>query len=467
MGRDQPSSAEASRGAHLANVIGSASVLVLGMITALLGLGGAAPGGTESERRPPSPLPPITWESVLEGRVTSAFEAYLADRVPARGAWLDVESALRSARGFGRADEDVVFYGVSSEAMELGAELDRALEADEAPDAELDFDREDLRAESATAELGSPLSLVASAHAQPAESDAATRVSAGVLIRDGRAMQVFGGRDEGAPGYARAINEIHAAVGDRATLYALIVPTAQTFYLPRGSSRRGRDERPSILGTYARLDPGIRAVDAHAELAEHTGEAIYFRTDHHWTGLGAYYGYRALCRAAGREPIAIERMQRRVVDERWLGSLFRLTRDRELRPDAVEILVPPGSEGVQLRRGTHETPYVLFAEHLGGYEVFLGGDRPLIRLHTASGGGRRAIVVKNSYGNALVPYLVPHYEEIVLVDYRLYQGGIVPIVEESDMPTDLVFVNGAITASSSAHSELIAGLAHRRRRAGR
>ena len=145
-------------------------------------------------------------------------------------------------------------------------------------------------------------------------------------------------------------------------------------------------------------------------------------------------------------------MERHVTHEGWLGSLHRLTRDPELRADDVEVVIPPVSAEARVRRAGRVRVLPLFDEDARGYEVFLGGDHPLMRVSSATRSGRRAILVKNSYGNAFAPYLVSHYEEIVLVDYRTFHGRLSALLDESEMPTDLIFLNGVMTTNSRSHT---------------
>lgn len=470
--------------ARLVDVVLMAAFLGVGMIASILGLADATPealgDALAGENRAAAELPELTWSNVLEGRYTGAVEAYLADRIPGRAALLEGEGALRRARGLAPDDEDLVLYAVSAEALDLGADAEADLDIDDGLPTDfgapprMDEPAEDEDATGAMLDVAPEVVPAIDGATDPAAPTitpraprprrVATRVTSGILIRDGRAMQGFGGDPGGAPEYARTLNAIHEAVHGRATVYAAIVPTAQEFYLPQGARSRGRPERPNIVATYARLVPGIRRVDVHAELSAHTDENIYFRTDHHWTGLGAYYGYRAFCRAAGLEPVALEQMDRRVIHRSWLGSLHRLTRDPTLRPDRVEIAVPRVEASARVEEHDGEEHAVpLFDERYHGYGVFLSGDHPIMRVRTSTQNGRRVILVKNSYGNAFAVYLVSHYENVVIVDYRYFRGRLTDVVEESDSATDLVFMNGALTANSRAHTGFIRRLLDGRR----
>ena len=137
------------------------------------------------------------------------------------------------------------------------------------------------------------------------------------------------------------------------------------------------------------------------EILWHKSEYIYFGTDHHWTGLGAYYAYVAFCKAAAINPISLDAMTYKV-KKKYLGSLYYLTRDSRLKenPDSVEYWMVPGNHKT-LRYGSitsKGTPATLYAEYASGgnaYGVFLGGDNPLMKIDNEIKNGRKCVIVKN------------------------------------------------------------------------
>src|SRR5690606_23630338 len=118
---------------------------------------------------------------------------------------------------------------------------------------------------------------------------------------------------------------------------------------------RVRHEPPNISATSAMLDPSVVAVDVVSALTGHQHEYIYFRTDHHWTALGAYYAYLAFCQVAGFSPIPLDAMEHGTITP-FRGSLYRYTRDQKLhrQPDYVEYWVPPGE--IEVARGGKAKP---------------------------------------------------------------------------------------------------------------
>ncbi len=393
------------------------------------------------ENRALAVFPKLTWTGWVEGRFTLGVDEWIADHFPARAQFMAGHFWLEQRRGF-RAEQEVTLYAV---AIDTDADLE-PLDGDlEALDGELvldDFEFED--------EFDGDLELD-----EGSADETETTRSEGILVSDGRAMQLFAGGPKGSRHYAAAINGYAEALRGKLAIYVLILPTAQTFYLPESYTGRIRHEPPNIAATYAMLDPTVKSIDVVGALSAHTDEYIYFRTDHHWTGLGAYYAYAEFSRSAGFDPIALESMEKRVI-EPFRGSLYSYTRDEKLRgrPDQVEYWLPPVAAQVERLTSTGKrTAYAegaLLREQSNGYGVFLGGDHPLLVARTANQSGRRALLVKNSYGNPFAVYLVSHFDEVVIVDYRKFDASLLELIEDHQI-TDLIFINGAITANAKTH----------------
>lgn len=425
----------------------------------------SGPAISEEENRGLAPAPTLTWGGLADGSYTDALEAFVADHFPGRERWLALHFWLKERRGL--RDEAVAVYDL--EGFEGGLE-----------DADLEALPEEF---AAGKELGSATDAVvlASGLAPPADEEEAGAeppvedegelpligprkrvlgsVSRGILVTEGRAMQLFHGGPGGSPGYARAINAYADALAGEARVFVLLVPTAQTFYLPEDFARRSKSELPNIRATTAMFRPEVKAVDLHEALRGRTDEAIFFRSDHHWTGLGAYYAYAAYCRAAGLEPTPLADMERRT-GKAFHGSLYRFTRDPTLAesPDPLEYWVPPAK--VSVTKYGAAAPNVgvsgqLFLERGSGYGVFLGGDYPLMVVKNDAAPKRRALLVKNSYGNAFAVYLASHYEKLIIVDYRRYQGSVLDLVRAHEVD-DVMILNGTITANAPYHVARIA-----------
>lgn len=285
----------------------------------------------------------------------------------------------------------------------------------------------------------------------PEQYDEVIKVD-GILVADGRAMQLFTGSPNGARHYAKVVNEYADRLRGKVKIYSMIVPTAQTFYLPESYVGKVREEPPNIAATYKMLDGSVETVDAVGALQGHESENLYFRTDHHWTGLAAYYAYTSFAKTAGFKPIKLDPANKRTISP-YRGSLYRYAKaTKEHKADVIDYWLPTVSVSVERLSsdGNKSTPGSLLKESSKGYGVFLGGDYPLMVAHSSSNSGRRALLIKNSYGNPFAVYLVEHFETLVIVDYRKFEGSVLDLVDQHGI-TDLILVNGAITANAKGH----------------
>ncbi len=294
----------------------------------------------------------------------------------------------------------------------------------------------------------------------PVQQTQALKVVGGVLLHDGQALFMFQGTDRGAQGYANAVNTWVELVANKypgMTSTVVVTPTSSHFYLPPAARARTTSEAKNLAAMRAALLPEVRFADVISEMKGYIDEALFFKSDHHWTGLGAYYAYRAWAKAAGVSPLELSAFDKRSVPG-VAGSFWSLTQAPELRNiDKQSFYYVPTTvtfDGTQYAGPQQKTPVAqsFFAEKSRGYIVFLGGDIPLLVSNTSAGTGRTALVVKNSYGNAFAPYLLPHFDRVVVLDYRYVSRNIQDIVNTFGV-TDLIFVNATITANSGAHQE--------------
>lgn len=463
------------RWAMIANVaLFLAALAILGAALLALPKEGAI---ADDEQRALAPAPTLSLSGLVDGSYTDAVEAYIADHFPARDAFLAAHFWMAEHRGL--RDEEVAFYDVAVGADDDLAPIDEweAL-AGAGADAEALGEGEGEAIAAASVGAVTEASVDGDGDGEAgllAEDEAAgpARRASGILVVGGRALQLFTGGPAGARGYARSINAYAKALRGQVRVVSMIAPTAQTFYLPKAYARFGKPEPPNIKATYGMIASDVVKVDLVAALAPHKGEYIFFRTDHHWTGLGAYYAYEALCRALGLRPVPLGGMKRRQKPG-FRGSLARLTRDSnlELAADDVEYWLPPTPvKVVRYDRAMerHAIKGPLVRERGAGYGVFLGGDFPLIVATTEARTGRRALLVKNSLGNPLAVYLASHYDELVIVDYRYFNGSVLDLIRDHAID-DVIILNGTITANARFHSARVGwvldgGKAARARRA--
>ena len=219
-------------------------------------------------------------------------------------------------------------------------------------------------------------------------------------------------------------------------VYVGLIPTAAEIWrekLPEGAA--SFDQLAYL--ERARESGGIW-VDMAGALAAHAGEPIYYRTDHHWTSLGAYYGYAALMEAMGEPPAPLG--QAETVSRDFYGTLYSTSGIHWLQPDTIERYVPAGSVSVEDVHGgqTHGLYVDSFLAEKDKYASFLGGNAPLYIVRNPGAPLGKLLVVRDSYSDSLAPFLSQQFSEIHLLDLRYYRTGVAQYAEENGM--DMIFV---------------------------
>lgn len=285
-----------------------------------------------------------------------------------------------------------------------------------------------------------------------------TGQQAGALFLVGKtALEIFHGSYDIAADYVNIINTYRLAVPSDVNVYTMVVPTNFEFGLPeKYKGEVGKPQKPIIDEIYANLDPSIITVDAYSKIkkAYDRNEYLYFRSDHHWTALGAYRAYEAFAKSASFTPTPLMEFENRRVDE-FLGTFYSSTYDKNLKesPDFVSFYAPKNEysvtnyreNGVDTYKGTLVYKSVSNISH--GYLVFMGGDIPLSVIETDVKNGRSLLIFKESYGNAFVPFLTGNFEKIYVADIRTFPFNAVNFVSENGI-TDVLFLNNIITSCS-------------------
>ncbi len=165
----------------------------------------------------------------------------------------------------------------------------------------------------------------------------------------------------------------------------------------------------------------LPCIDFEAALTAHKDEPVFYRTDQHWTTLGAYYGANALLETLGMNPIKEEELKKTVVSDAFSGTLWSIAGACWMQPDVMETFVP--EDGVEVSVWNSMQPeegrmYERdFLEKKDKYSFFFGGNAPIIVMKTGHA-GPKLLLVRDSYSSELAPLLSLRFSEIHLVDLR-------------------------------------------------
>ena len=184
-------------------------------------------------------------------------------------------------------------------------------------------------------------------------------------------------------------------------------------------------------------------LDLTDTMRAHGQEEIYYRTDHHWTTLGAYYAYEQWAVQQGIEPNPLEFYDRELIADEFYGTTYNKI-CQAVQPDHVELFHQPVEAQLSVDKNDGEDVSSSWyqEEAIEGeadkYRIFFGGNTAKIVISTAGNTGKRLLVLKDSYANCLVPFLAPYYDEIVMIDLRYQMDLIGDILQQEKAFTDVL-----------------------------
>lgn len=168
-------------------------------------------------------------------------------------------------------------------------------------------------------------------------------------------------------------------------------------------------------------------IDAYSALAAHKDEKIYYQTDHHWTSLGAYYGYQAWAKETLSFLYPYEPQNMTTVSNNFQGTLHSRIPVVETK-DEIQIFPQTKERPISIIYDFDGKGDSFYAQkYLAGknqYGYFLDDNHAFLHIQTNYQNGRVLFLIKDSYANSLIPLLQPHYSTIYVVDLRYYNGSL-------------------------------------------
>ena len=202
-----------------------------------------------------------------------------------------------------------------------------------------------------------------------------------------------------------------------------------------------RDQKADLSGIAQTLK-GVAYLDVTQALQEHSGEALFYRTDHHWTSLGAAYAFRALAPGLGIQAPEMDAYKVYTVSTSFEGTLSSKSGSHSA-VDPVEIYVPDTDiEYHETYPGESPVCTMYKREALDQkdhYTVFFGGNYSRVDITTTADTGRNLLLFKDSYANCMIQFLYPHFDHIIMIDPRYYYDN-VEMVLNSQAITDVLYL---------------------------
>lgn len=426
------------------------------------------PVRSEVEKRELAKAPAFSPEALWDGSFLTALSDWYADTYPARDSLLTAKSRLEAIYGV----RTTAVYNQSAKTADEIPEADKvtspaALMKDEENTGENDAGESEAAGGKTILEEGDETnqndddenhlddsdaaSAGEKASNDPAAITAAPEASGSIYVADGRGFDLYYFSRENADAYASMVNTVRSKLPDNVALYDIVVPNASGVLLAEDvqKSLGASDQEDAIDYIYSLLDPAVKTVPVFNSLTAHRDEYIYFRTDHHWTQLGAYYAYETFCRAKGITANPLDEYETRTYDG-FLGTFYAASGQAPpllASVDTITAYVPLSTNDMtfEAKDGTtvnwHIISDVTNYDAAQKYSCFAAGDQALATIDNPSlSDGSSALVVKESYGNAFVPFLTDHYDKVYIVDYRHTDRNLLQFVKENGID-DVIFLN--------------------------
>lgn len=419
------------------------------------------PSVSYSERRELAAFPEFSVDAVLDGSYFADISTWFSDTFPGREGWIELADRTQSLHGYAEiaiTKDDFAGEILGTPETQPESTAESTLPTEESTS------QSEVASQPETQDATEP-ETQPETEPEPTEwgginADENAQIEMGAVIQIGdTAFNQQGYSEFNSKRYAAALSKLADAYADQGVrVISAPAPTAVGIMIEREYQQKLNSyPQDDILASInANMSENVITVNNFDKLVAHNSEYLYFRTDHHWTALGAYYAYTALCESLEMEPASLEEDFEAVEVGEFRGSLASKARyPAKLRDDTVTAYRPLGDITMFNMYDTTEAETTVLSDMTNrtvyeSYLVFLGGDYTLQRIENRDiENGKTCLVIKDSFGNCFAPFLSKNYSTVYVMDYRKYQKMSVGKFIETYGVDDVIFMPYMMATQSS------------------
>ena len=410
--------------------------LVLMLMSILSLVPGLRPSRSQMEKRDLAPFPEFSAQALVSGQYFDDITLWFSDTFPGREGWIQLSSSLESLHGH---SEIQLAGGIPQDSDEIPPE-EPVPQVSEVP----------ADSTGSSPETTAPTGPDETLPQVPADTQEVKELKLGTVIQIGDTSYNYLGFSQiQSDRYAATLSKLADRLQDQGIrVVSAPAPTAVGIMLDKDrlQAMGCADQEAVIDYLHSSMSDLVIKADTFHSLADHNREYLYFRTDHHWTALGAYYSYQAICDALQMEPAPLESFEPWDQGE-FQGSIYwKSPNPKKLKNDQLWAYIPQGdivNLVCQNNGAGTERPLLrdMRDKNLNSkYLTFLWSDNPLcIVTNNSLPDAPDCILVKDSFGNCLAPFLTQNYHNIYAVDYRKYHAMTLAALAEKYQVRDIIF----------------------------
>ena len=419
------------------------------------------PKESAAEKRELTKFPEFTVETFFSGEYFSGINDWFADTFPLRDMYLAMNTGINAV--------------LKPAKTQIHGDV---VQGDEIPDGPMVTESTEPTEDTASSSDDTSASSEESSDTSETSAEVTDPDMAGVPVEQLGALLIVG--DTGyeyynfvqatADKYITAMNRAGEVLNGKANVYTMIIPTSMDITLPasvRDTITNVSDQKKAIDYMYSSMN-GVNKVELYDVLKSHRNEYIYFRNDHHWTALGAWYAYEQFAKVRGRGQCSLENDFTSREFPGFRGTFYNDSKKNPAlnNPDTVVAYTPNATNDIKITQkdGTPLEGWKIIYNVTdwradSKYNTFIGGDNPWsVITNPTKTDGSACLIIKDSFGNAFTPFLVPDYQYVYIVDYRYYKlissKKLAQVVQDNNIQ-DVIFCNNI---SSTRNKGLVEAL---------
>ena len=404
------------------------------------------PTYSETEKRQLAKFPEFSTEALLSGDYFEGISTWFADTFPFREQLMSANTSIKE------------LYGIDSVSIHGDIES-----GDDIPDDEIP---EEPEVTEPVTEEKKPVKMPTADELKEDNGNAdakkpnfkAQKLGA-IIVAGDSGYEYYSFSKKLAPRFINAVNKVESQAKPTGKVYALVAPTSIDIKLNDAlrADINSANQKKALDYFNASFKNAVAVDGIYDAEREHRDEYTYFRTDHHWTALGAYYAYEQFAIEKGVRPIPISSYKTKTF-KNFKGTFYSNSKQSKKlgkKPDYVTAYLPMNNTSCTLTYANGKSrswDVIRDASDYGSgskYLTFIGGDFPLITIKNHDNPTNTScVVIKDSYGNSFVPFLIPHYSTVYVIDPRHYEKSLSSFCKDKEITDVVIMTNISVTRNS-------------------